>query len=214
MHSSFWYRRLHSLLGVLPVGFFLMEHLHTGYSATQGSKCFIGKVDELWETPCLVLIEICIIALPLLYHALYGMYISFFTDYNPKQMGTFRNWMFTLQRITGMITFVFILWHVWETRMQKMLYDHTSLELTYNMWQILQNEWIVGLYIIGVVAAVFHLSNGLWSFLITWGIISSKRVQRQATWASMAIFLIFSYFGIMAVLAFAQVDFVSGCPLN
>ena len=95
-----------------------------------------------------------------------------------------------------------------------MLHDHTSVELTYNMWQILQNEWVVALYILGIVAVVFHLSNGLWSFAVTWGVIASKRAQRLATWASMIIFVVFSYFGIMAVLAFAQVDFVSGCPFH
>ncbi|MEW9033208.1 MAG: succinate dehydrogenase, partial [Planifilum fimeticola] len=32
-HSSFFNRRLHSLLGVIPVGFFLLEHLLTNYYA-------------------------------------------------------------------------------------------------------------------------------------------------------------------------------------
>ena len=35
---------------------------------------------------------------------------------NVNKFNTFRNWMFVLQRITGVITLIFIAWHVWETR--------------------------------------------------------------------------------------------------
>ena len=35
---------------------------------------------------------------------------------NVNKFDTFRNWMFVLQRITGVIILIFIAWHVWETR--------------------------------------------------------------------------------------------------
>lgn len=48
----------------------------------------------------------------------------------------------------------------------------------------------VGLYTVFVLAACFHAFNGLWTFLITWGVVlklSSQRGALKLTWGVMAI---------------------------
>ena len=74
---SFFNRRLHSLLGVIPVGFFLVEHLYTNFTMTKGVQAFIEQVEWLWSLPFLPILEIFFIYLPLMYHAIYGLYIAF-----------------------------------------------------------------------------------------------------------------------------------------
>src|SRR5699024_2781402 len=76
-HRSFFNRRLHSLLGVIPVGFFLVEHLITNYEATKGVNAFVEQVEWIWGIPFLPVLEIFFIFLPLLYHGVYGLYIAF-----------------------------------------------------------------------------------------------------------------------------------------
>ena len=71
------------------------------------------------------------------------------------------------------------------------------------MHQTLQNPVWVIVYIICVIAVIFHFSNGIWSFLVTWGFLQSKKSQRIFTWVSLIIFLILSYIGVTAILAFA-----------
>ena len=45
----------------------------------------------------------------------------------------------------------------------------------YNMMhEYLHNPVWAIIYIVCVIAVVFHFSNGLWSFLVTWGILQSK----------------------------------------
>ncbi|MDN4592633.1 succinate dehydrogenase cytochrome b558 subunit [Polycladomyces subterraneus] len=208
-HSSFFNRRLHSLLGVIPVGFFLVEHLLTNYFATRGPAVFQEKVEWIWNLPFLLALETVFIYLPLLYHALYGLHIAFQAKNNVVNHGTFRNYMFMLQRVTGVITLIFVGWHVWESRIQVALHHWTPHELTVMMHQILSNNVNFGLYLIGVVAAVFHFSNGIWSFLVSWGITVGPRAQYVSTWVCAVIFLVVSYIGISALFAFHNPEFLN-----
>ncbi|MDU2137348.1 MAG: succinate dehydrogenase, partial [Staphylococcus warneri] len=73
----------------------------------------------------------------------------------------------------------------------------------YNMMhEYLHNPVWAIIYIVCVIAVVFHFSNGLWSFLVTWGILQSKKSQRVFTWVSLIVFLIISYIGVSAIIAF------------
>lgn len=201
---SFINRRLHSLLGVIPVGFFLIEHLYSNFTITKGIQEFIQQVEWLWSLPFLPILEILLIFLPLMYHAIYGLYIAFQAKNNVTQYGTFRNFMFMLQRVTGVITLIYVVWHVWQTRVQLLIYDFTSAELAEQTALILHNPVNLTLYIIGLIAAVFHFSNGMWSFCVSWGITVGPRAQMISTWVWGIMFLVLSYMGITSLLTFAQ----------
>jgi succinate dehydrogenase / fumarate reductase cytochrome b subunit len=205
---SFFNRRLHSLLGVIPVGFFLLEHLYTNWHATKGAKAFIEQVESIWSLPFLLILEIFFIFLPLLYHGIYGLYVALQAKNNVGNFGTFRNYMFLLQRITGVITLVFVAWHVWETRIQLAIYDFTAAELAQHTAQLMKNPVTLTLYIIGVIAAVFHFSNGMWSFLVSWGVTVGPRAQYISTWVWGVVFVLVSYLGISSLLAFANPEFM------
>ncbi len=205
---SFFNRRLHSLLGVIPVGFFLLEHLYTNWHATKGAKAFIEQVESIWNLPFLIVLEIFFIFLPLLYHGIYGLYVALQAKNNVGNFGTFRNYMFLLQRVTGVITLVFVAWHVWETRIQLAIYDFSPAELAGHTAQLLSNPVTLSLYIIGVIAAVFHFSNGMWSFLVSWGVTVGPRAQYISTWVWGVVFVLVSYLGISSLLAFANPEFM------
>jgi succinate dehydrogenase / fumarate reductase cytochrome b subunit len=109
--------------------------------------------------------------------------------------------MYILQRVTGLITFVFIVWHVWETRVQIGL---GNADLDYNLMEnILANPIMFWFYILGVVSATFHFANGLWSFLVSWGFTQSPKSQKMATYATLIVFLALSYVGVRALIQFA-----------
>jgi succinate dehydrogenase / fumarate reductase cytochrome b subunit len=205
---SFFNRRLHSLLGVIPVGFFLLEHLYTNWHATKGAKAFIEQVESIWSLPFLGLLVIFFFFFALLYHGIYGLYVALQAKNNVGNFGTFRNYMFLLQRITGVITLVFVAWHVWETRIQLAIYDFTAAELAQHTAQLMKNPVTLTLYIIGVIAAVFHFSNGMWSFLVSWGVTVGPRAQYISTWVWGVVFVLVSYLGISSLLAFANPEFM------
>lgn len=198
-NREFFYRRLHSLLGVIPVGLFLTQHLIVNHFATRGEEAFNKAAGVLEGLPFRYLLEAFIIFLPLLFHAIYGLYIAFTAKSNVGRFGYFRNVMFFLQRVSGVITLVFIAWHVWETRIQVAL----GAEVDFNMMaDILSNPLMVGFYIVGIISTVFHFANGLWSFCVSWGITVSPRSQRIMTYVTMVVFVALSVVGLRAIFAF------------
>ncbi|MEK4404026.1 MULTISPECIES: succinate dehydrogenase cytochrome b558 subunit [unclassified Sporosarcina] len=197
--SDFYLRRLHSLLGIIPVGLFVAQHLVINHFATRGPEAFNTASNFMGNLPFVLFLEWFIIYIPLMFHAFYGVYIAFTAKNNVKRYGTFRNWMFMLQRITGVFLVVFIAWHIFQTRVQKAL----GADVDYDMMaDILSSPFMLAFYIAGVLAATFHLANGVWSFLVSWGITQSPRSQTIVTYISMAIFLVLSVIGIQALLAF------------
>ena len=199
--NEFYLRRLHSLLGIIPIGAFLIVHLMINHQATQGAGAFNKAAGFMESLPFLLVTELILIYIPILYHGLYGIHIAFTAKENIGHYSLFRNWMFALQRLTGIIAFVFIFVHLWQTRLQKLFFGK---EISYDMMhQTLQNPVWVIVYVICVIAVIFHFSNGIWSFLVTWGFLQSKKSQRIFTWVSLIIFLILSYIGVTAILAFA-----------
>ncbi|PEC64205.1 succinate dehydrogenase [Bacillus wiedmannii] len=196
---EYTFRKWHSLMGVIPVGVFLTQHLIVNNFATRGAEAFNKAAGFMELLPFRYALEIFIIFLPILYHAIYGLYIAFTAKNNAVSYGYFRNWMFVFQRISGIVALIFISWHVWETRIQAML----GKEVNYDMMaDILNNPAMFAFYLVGVVSTIFHFANGLWTFCISWGITVSPRSQRISTYVTLAIFLGLSYVGVSALLAF------------
>ncbi|MED3122417.1 MULTISPECIES: succinate dehydrogenase cytochrome B558 [Bacillus] len=196
---EYTFRKWHSLMGVIPVGVFLTQHLIVNNFATRGAEAFNKAAGFMELLPFRYALEIFIIFLPILYHAIYGLYIAFTAKNNAVSYGYFRNWMFVFQRISGIVTLIFISWHVWETRIQAMLGKDVNYDM---MADILNNPAMFAFYLVGVVSTIFHFANGLWTFCISWGITVSPRSQRISTYVTLAIFLGLSYVGVSALLAF------------
>lgn len=197
--KEFFRARLHSLLGVIPVGLFLMIHLVVNFYATKGEEAYNEAAGFMSNLPFRILLEVFVIFLPILYHAVYGIIIALKARNNVKNYGSFRNWMFFLQRVTGFITFAFVIWHVWETRVQAMFGAHVDFNM---MASIVENPIKLWIYVICIVSAIFHFCNGLWSFCVTWGITMTPKSQKIATYVTMGLFIFISYIGLSAIFAF------------
>lgn len=75
-NPHFLLRRLHSLLGLLPVGAFLIFHLWENSQSRLGAEHYNREVAAaLQGMNYLPFLEILLIALPLLFHAVYGLVI-------------------------------------------------------------------------------------------------------------------------------------------
>lgn len=193
-------RRLHSLLGVIPIGLFLTQHLIVNHFATQGVEAFNQAAHFMANLPFVIFLEIFVIYLPLMYHAFYGLYIAFTAKNNPGHYSYMRNILFVAQRYTGIFLVVFIAWHVFETRFQVAI---GAAEADFSMMEnILSNPFMFVFYVLGVLSATFHLANGLWSFFVTWGITVSEKSQRYSTYFTLLVFIVLSIIGIRALFAF------------
>lgn len=194
------YRRLHSLLGVVPIGIFVVQHLIINHFVVYGEESFNKAASFMGNLPFVIALEIFVIYLPILFHAILGVYIVFTARNNVKRYGFLRNWLFFLQRITGIITLIFIVWHVWQTRIQVAL---GNTEVNYQLMEgILTQPFYFWFYIISILAVVFHLANGLWGFSVTWGIAQSPRSQKIITYFTVLVFIVVAYIGIRTIIQF------------
>ncbi len=197
----FWLRRLHSLSGIVPVGGFLAFHLYENYTAMKGADAYNEMTHRLQTLPFAVAMEIAIIAVPLFFHGIYGLFITGTARPNVISNPYVRNWMYFLQRVTGVVVFAFILFHYWTTRLVQ-LHDHENLDLFHLVQSTVGSPWIYAFYLAGILSATFHLANGIWSFSIVWGLSIGPRAQRRMMLLSAAVFLVLSVIGVRSISAF------------
>ena len=200
-HQEYNYRRLHSLLGVVPIGIFVVQHLIVNHFVVYGEESFNKAASFMANLPFVNALEWIVIYLPILFHAVLGIYIVLATRNNTRRYGFFRNWMFFLQRVSGVITLIFIAWHIWQTKIQITFF---GAELDFQLMEnILTQPFFFWFYVISILAVVFHLANGLWSFCVSWGIAQSPKSQKIITYITVAVFFVVSYIGIRSIVQFA-----------
>lgn len=201
-NREYFYRRLHSLLGVVPIGIFVVQHLIVNHFIVYGEESFNKAAGFMGNLPFVLALEIFVIYLPLIFHAVLGVYIVLTAKNNVGTYRFARNWLFFLQRITGIITLIFVVWHVWQTRIQVAL---GNAEVNAQLMQdILQQPFYFWFYIISILAVVFHLANGLWGFAVSWGIAQSPRSQQIITYFTVLVFIVVSFIGIRTIFVFGM----------
>ncbi len=211
--NQFLIYRLFSLSGLVPVGAFLVVHLLTNASILGGAESFQGRVDLIHSLgPLLVPVEIAFIFLPILFHAAVGFMIIAGGLPNVGSYPYAGNIRYTLQRATGMIAFAFIVWHLihlhWlgapvrGTAMPGFDPHHASSTLAVAMGSMAMNL----LYCVGMLAAVYHFANGLWSLGITWGLWTSPAAMRRANVVSVAAGVVLAVAGLGSLVGVRRVD--------
>lgn len=196
-YLSFGSRKLHSLLGVIPLGIFLLEHIFMNSMAILGEDNFNQAVEFLHSVPLLWVLEIFVIALPLSFHAILGMKFVIEGKNNVLEFPTFRNWMFFLQRLSGVVIFAFLIFHLYTLRFQT-----SELPMYLKVAEQLANPLTLAFYLAGITAATFHFANGLWGFLINWGILTGTKSQKYFGYLMLVLFLCMNVLGVRMVLAF------------
>lgn len=202
--------RLFSLSGLIPVGAFLVVHLLTNASVLGGAASFQSRVDMIHSLgPLLVPVEFAFIFLPMLFHAAVGFAIIAGGLPNVGSYPYMGNVRYTLQRASGMIAFAFILWHIIQLHWMGAPLGGGRFDphhATSSAATVVAPLGISLLYAIGVLSAVFHLSNGLWTIGITWGLWTSPAAMRRANVVSIVVGLGLAAAGLGALGGFRALD--------
>lgn len=195
--TSYLLRKLHSFTGILPVGAFLAEHFWSNSAVLISPEKYDSVSYDLQTIPFRPLVEWGAIFLPLLFHSLYGIYIWIRGKSNVSSYPWVGNWLYSTQRYTGLIAFVYIGWHLYTQRWL------THGKSTYvEVQHFFQNPWFLAFTLIGVLASSFHLGIGIWNFLCKWGLAATANSQRLAGRLGIAVALIFSLVGVLILIGF------------
>ncbi len=210
--------RLFSLAGLIPVGAYMVVHLATNASVINGVSAFQENVDRIHSLgKALWIAEWAFIFLPLMFHATVGWLIISGAMPNTGAYPYASNVRYTLQRATGIVAFVFIVFHViqlhhffgapfkeiGETKFGAQ-FDPTHAASSAAV--ALQPLWVKLLYLVGMLSAIYHFANGLWTQGITWGIWTSAKAQKRASWVSAFVGLLLTAVGMTALFGFSRVD--------
>ncbi|MEN0109712.1 MAG: succinate dehydrogenase cytochrome b558 subunit [Planctomycetota bacterium] len=190
---EFLIRRLHSLSGLIPVGAFMCVHLTVNASILNGPETFQNNVYSIHALgKILPAVEWATIFLPLIFHAVVGVWIVSTGKPNTSAYAYGSNVRYTLQRASGVWAMLFIFYHVfhmhgwlhfdWWLAVAEPLGGHQfrPFNAPTTAGAALQNPLIIAFYASGIVASVFHLANGVWTMGITWGAWTSPAAQNKA----------------------------------
>jgi succinate dehydrogenase / fumarate reductase cytochrome b subunit len=210
LSRTFVLRKLHQLTGIMPLGVFLLEHFYTNSKAVAGAASFNKAVEDLQAIPYILFVETVGIFIPLIYHAVYGLVITAEARPNNLAYPYSRNWFYTIQRVTGIILFFFILFHVLNFRFGMIpgLNMTSVAHAPDQAFEIVSREfrmwWIFAIYMVGILATVWHFANGIWLFLVDWGITIGERAQRLTGYACIGFGVFLLLVGVNAAVAFIR----------
>ena len=193
-------RRLHSLTGLVPIGAFLFFHIFENSYVTHGGDAWWKESEFTRNLPFQIIVEAILLWIPISYHAVYGVVITMTADPNVSNYGYERNLQYTLQRITGILALAFILFHFFTTRGWFYL---SGVETNYaRMHDFMMNPVYLIIYIVGTLSCLYHLTNGIFTFCITWGVTIGPRAQTMVNRACVALFLAFSVMAVVTLISF------------
>jgi len=210
LSKTFVLRKLHQLSGIVPLGLFLLEHFYTNSKALTGAADFNNAVKDLQSIPYIIFVETIGIFIPLIYHAVYGLVITAEARPNNLAYPYSRNWYYLIQRITGVVLFLFITFHVLNFRFGLIpgLNNQSVATHANEAFSIVAREFrmipIFIVYMIGITATVWHFANGIWLFLVDWGITIGERAQRLTGYACIAFGVLLLLVGVNAAVAFIR----------
>lgn len=210
LSRTFVLRKLHQISGIVPLGVFLLEHFYTNSKAIDGAASFNKAVENLQSIPYILFVEIGGIFIPLIYHAVYGLVITMEARPNNLNYPYPRNWFYLIQRITGVVLFFFITFHVLNFRFG-MIPGLNEISVAHRpdlAFDIVAREFrmvpIFLIYMVGITATVWHFANGIWLFMVDWGITIGERAQRLTGYACIAFGVVLLLVGINAAVAFIR----------
>lgn len=200
--NSFFWRRLHSLTGIVPIGAFLVEHIISNFEAINGPLAYAQQVKFLNSLPLVRLLEWAFIFIPLAYHAGYGVFIAVRGRSNVNVYPWAGNWMYLSQRVTGIIALLYIAQHVWRQRFSGvMLPEHPGAAFA-KVQHELSNPIMLAIYVIAMIATTWHFAYGIWLFAAKWGITPGDKARKRFGYVCTAVGAALCLMGLVSIWAF------------
>jgi len=218
--NEFLIRRLHSLAGLIPVGAYMCIHLLTNASVLDSPGRFQTAVYQIHSLgAALPVVEWGFIFLPLLFHGILGVVIIRGGLPNSGAYRYTSNIRYSLQRGSGMVAMVFILWHVfhmhgwfhtawWLENVAHPFFgaQFSPFNAASSAGAALGSSLVAILYAIGMLSCVFHLANGIWTMGITWGVWISPAAQKRASFVCSVFGVGLAVVGMSALWGMKTVD--------
>lgn len=196
--GAFLRSRLGSFLAVVPLAVWTTAHLWHNLSAFTSGEAWQKDVTE-YPHPVALFATSVVVLLPLVIHSIWGIARMFQTRPNVPRYGYFANWKFVLQRLSAIGVLLFTGAHLWLAFLEPRLtrgHPEAFQQIAHEMHH---HGPTTAVYILGILGVAYHLANGLHTFLMGWGIVSSRAALKRLS------FLVYVFFAILLALGWGSV---------
>ena len=203
MDSYFLTRRIHSLTGLVPVGLFLVYHLYLQLYLHSGAEVYNEVINGFYDSPLAIWSLVIVVYIPLFFHAFFGIRLIFESKVQPSYT-YFSHLLYWLQRISGVGVLLFTIAHVWNAQLGPWVagtwgthFEHLSSGFADPDSGLITKA----VYLLGTIGAVFHFSNGINTFCMTWGIALTPKSQIRVRILSILLFIVLAVSAFYALSA-------------
>jgi succinate dehydrogenase / fumarate reductase, cytochrome b subunit len=187
--SSFFRSRLGSALAVVPLSVWTVIHLWNNLAAFRGAKAWQSAVTD-YGHPVSEFVTGFLVLTPLLIHTFWGIGRLYTSRPNNVGYGYFANFKYLLQRITALGVLAFLGAHLWLAMLKPRLIEgrpEPFADIAHEMHHHVPTQVV---YLLGTLGVAYHLANGLHSFAMGWGLVSSRRALKRLEGAALALFFV------------------------
>ena len=198
--GAFLRTRLGSLLAVLPLAVWTIVHLWENLAAFQGPAAWQHAVTE-YDHPIGFFVSATIALLPLAIHTVWGIGRLFTTQPNNVRYGYFANTKYVLQRLSAIGVLLFLGAHIWLALLHPRMVQGGAEPFADIAHEMRHHTPTLVVYILGILGVAYHLANGLATFTMSWGLVSSRRALKKLDLWAILLFVIVLGMGWGAVYA-------------
>ena len=188
-NRTFLRARLGSLLAVVPLGVWTVSHLWKNLSAFKGGAAWQADVTE-YGHPLAFFASSIVALLPLVLHTIWGIGRLVTVSPNTVRYKFFSNFKYALQRLSAIGVMLFLGAHIWLAFLHPRITTGRAepfADITHEMHHHLPT---LAVYLLGTLGVAYHLANGLQSFAMGWGIVTSRRALKKLDTGVIVVFVI------------------------
>jgi succinate dehydrogenase / fumarate reductase cytochrome b subunit len=187
--TAFVRGRLASFLAVLPLGVWTVLHLWHNLRAFEGPEAWQTAVTE-YPHPIAQLVTLVVVLLPLGLHTAWGIGRLASSRPNNLRYGFYANLKYLLQRASAVGVLLFLGAHLWLAMLEPRLTEGHAEPFADIAHEMHFHRPTLVVYLLGTLGVAYHLANGLQSFAMGWGLVSSRRGVKQLEGFSLFVFFV------------------------
>ena len=186
--GAFIRSRLGSFLAVVPLSIWTINHLWNNLSAFKGAAAWEADVTQ-YSHPIAFFASSLVALLPLALHTIWGIGRLRTAKPNVIRYHYFANVKFVIQRLSAVGLLLFLGAHIWLAFLRPRLMMGRPEPFTDIAHEMHHHLPTLLVYVLGVLGIAYHLANGLQTFTMGWGIVSSRRALRKLDLFTWILFL-------------------------
>ncbi len=187
-----------SFVGLVPLGIWTTVHLWNNLAAFGGARQWERSVT-FHQNPLTDYAGFWALAIFIVWHAFWGIRRTKRGQPNGyPYLGNARWW---LQRITAIGLLLFLGAHIWLAKLHPRLVTQQAESFNDLAAHMAHHAPTLIVYLLGIAAIAYHLGNGLWNFAFGFGIVTSQRGMKCATWVTGLVVVALLAVGWLAVFA-------------